>query len=150
MAWIPKLRARGQGDIGRQAHIDSDRCVVYDRCFRRQSGSIVDHNADEEFARCGGDYGAGFRSPHEPSVKERLHRSNLGQAHSLGGKVDGEELGHIKGLAVRLAPLKLWVAQFVFSQLGAAEEVLKGQVEPLDGLLEGLRVGVLEKGMVLF
>ena len=79
-----------------------------------------------------------------------LDMANLGEAHTSGCKVDSEELGHVKGLTVILSSLKLWVAQLFFTPLDAAKEVVEGQVEPLGGLLEGLGVGILEKGMVLF
>ena len=83
-------------------------------------------------------------------MKDRLNRSNLGKAHTSGSKVDGKKLGHAKGLAVRFSPLKPRVAQLVLTSLDAVKEVLKGQVEPLNCLLERLGVGGLEKGMVLF
>jgi len=48
------------------------------------------------------------------------------------------------------SPPKLRVAQLFLTHLDATKEVLKGQIEPFDGLLEGLGVGVLEKGIIPF
>lgn len=83
-------------------------------------------------------------------MKYALNRSNLWEPDSLSGKIDGEELGDVKGLAPCLATTELGVARRVRGLSKTAKKVLEGQVKSLDRLLEGLGVGLLEKGVILF
>ena len=82
-------------------------------------------------------------------MEDSLYATNFGKINPLGGYIDGEELGHIKGLVGRFSPFELRIPRRFLAMSEAVEEVLEGQVEPFDCLLEGLGIGGLEKGVVL-
>ncbi len=58
-------------------------------------------------------------------MEDCLNRSNLWKLNALSVNVDGEKLGNIKGLSVRLASLELRIARLFLTLRDVAHEILE-------------------------